>query len=222
MPVCLPKFSRCVIDHLFLPTIEHLAQQPDLVVPSTEDLIRYKKVTSSASSFGLDEDQLKLTTWALTGPTMVTGGAGTGKSTVALYRIKALLERPGATGTERVLFTTYTRALLTVTQQLLEQLLSPEQMKRVEVATCDQIAWRIVGKARKVGQFESDNDTSVGWRNPRPHVPRGRPSSAAAARALEQPVRHFSLEEFDWVIDGRGLSMSLSTRQPRVRAEDCH
>ena len=38
----------------------------------------------------------QLTCWALQGPTLVRGGAGTGKSTVAIYRVKALLERPGA------------------------------------------------------------------------------------------------------------------------------
>ena len=78
--------------------------------------------------------QRQLTHWALQGPTMVKGGAGTGKSTVALYRVKALLQRPGATGQERLLFATYTRALIAASRQLLGQLLSAEQMKRVRVA----------------------------------------------------------------------------------------
>ncbi|MBK7779597.1 MAG: ATP-dependent helicase [Ardenticatenia bacterium] len=207
-----------VINHLFPPTIEQLDQQPDLVVPSTKDLVRFKEGDLLGFLLQLDEEQLRLTTWALNGPTMVRGGAGTGKSTVALYRIKALLERPGATGTERVLFTTYTRALLTVTQQLLEQLLSPEQMKRVEVATCDQIAWRIVGKARKVGQFESDNDTLRRLARLRAtHVPLGSPFEARLrARALERLSDIYLLEEFDWIIDGRGLT-SLAEYQAAPR-----
>src|SRR5262249_59448851 len=117
---------------------------PDLVVQDTEDLVRYKEGDLLTFLLKLDEDQRQLTHWALQGPTMVKGGAGTGKSTVALYRVKAILERPGATGQEHVLFATYTRALIAASRQLLAQLLPPDQMARVRVATCDEIAREIL------------------------------------------------------------------------------
>lgn len=204
----LPDVLSRVVDRLFPPTIEHLDQQPDLVVPSTADLVRYKEGDLLGFLLRLDDDQLKLTRWALQGPTMVRGGAGTGKSTVAIYRVKALLERPGATGRERVLFTTYTRALLTVTRQLLEQLLTPDQMRRVEVATCDQVAWRIVSQTRKVGAFESDHAVLRRLADLRArHQPGGSAfESRLRARALARLADGWLLEEFDWIIDGRGLS----------------
>src|SRR5690606_37415821 len=90
--------------------------------------------------------------------TMVRGGAGTGKSTVALYRVKEVLERPGSTGQETVRFATYTAALTAVTKQLLEQMLTPEQLARVKVATCDQIARGIVAAGRKVESPESSTE----------------------------------------------------------------
>ena len=197
-----------VVDRLFPPSIEHLDQQPDLVVPSTADLVRYKEGDLLGFLLRLDEDQLKLTRWAMRGPTMVRGGAGTGKSTVALYRVKALLERPGATGRERVLFTTYTRALLTVTKQLLEQLLTPDQMRRVEVATCDQVAWRVVSHTRKPSAVESDHaalSRLAGLRTR--HRPGGSAfESRLRARALDRLTDRWLMEEFDWILDGRGLS----------------
>lgn len=202
-----PDVLGKVVDRLFPPTLQHLDQQPDLVVPSTRDLVRYKEGDLLGFLLRLDEDQLKLTRWALQGPAMVRGGAGTGKSTVALYRVKALLERPGATGRERVLFTTYTRALLTVTRQLLEQLLTPDQMRRVEVATCDQVAWRIVSQSRKVSSVESDQAALRRLADlRRRHEPGGTAfESRLRARALERLTDGWLLEEFDWILDGRGL-----------------
>jgi len=213
-----PEVLGRVVDRLFPPTIERLDQQPDLVVSSTKDLVRFKEGDLLGFLLRLDENQLKLTQWALKGPTMVRGGAGTGKSTVALYRVKALLERPGASGAERVLFTTYTRSLLTVTQQLLEQLLTPAQLRRVEVATCDRVAWRIVAKARKIGTPESDGDALRRLAKLRAkHVPSGSKfESRLRARALERLTDAWLLEEFEWVIEGRGLT-SLSEYQAAAR-----
>ena len=213
-----PDVLGRVVDRLFPPTIERLDQQPDLVVPATRDLVRFKDGDLMGFLLRLDEDQLKLTKWALKGPTMVRGGAGTGKSTVALYRVKALLERPGATGTERVLFTTYTRSLLKVSQQLLEQLLTPDQLKRVEVVTCDQVAWRIVAKARKIGSLESDGDGLRRLAQVRAsHVPGGSAFEASLRmRALDRLTDAWLLEEFEWLIEGRGLT-SLAEYQAAAR-----
>lgn len=213
-----PDVLGRVVDRLFPPTIERLDQQPDLVVPSMRDLVRFKEGDLLGFLLRLDEDQLKVTQWALKGPTMVRGGAGTGKSTVALYRVKAFLERPGASGTDRVLFTTYTRSLLTVTQQLLEQLLTPDQLRRVEVATCDQIAWRIVSKTRKIDSLETDGDGLRRLAKLRgKHVPGGSAfESRLRARALERLTDAWLLEEFEWIIEGRGLT-SLVEYQAAAR-----
>lgn len=213
-----PDVLGRVVDRLFPPSIERLDQQPDLVVPSTRHLVRFKEGDLLGFLLRLDEDQLKLTQWALKGPTMVRGGAGTGKSTVALYRVKALLERPGASGAERVLFTTYTRSLLGVTQQLLEQLLTPEQRRRVEVATCDQIAWRVVSRVREIGALESDADALRRLAKIRAkHVPAGSAfESRLRSRALERLTDPWLLEEFEWIIEGRGLT-SLAEYQAAAR-----
>jgi len=207
-----------VVDRLFPPTIDRLDQQPDLVVSSTRDLVRFKEGDLLGFLLRLDEDQLELTQWALKGPTMVRGGAGTGKSTVALYRVKALLEQPGATGTERVLFATYTRSLLTVTQQLLEQLLTADQLRRVAVATCDQIAWRVVSNARMIGKLASDSESLRLLTTLRAvHVPMGSAfESKLRARALDRLSDAWLIEEFEWIIEGRGLG-SLADYQAAAR-----
>lgn len=76
------------------------------------------------------------------GPVQVSGGPGTGKTVVALHRVKHLLSRSSGT---RVLLTTYTNALAAALRQNLSLLLDDEeQLARVDVTTVDAYAHRIV------------------------------------------------------------------------------
>ena len=198
-----------VIEAIFPPTLQQLEAQPDLVVPSTDALIRYKQGDLLGFLLQLDQEQLKLTRWAMRGPTMVRGGAGTGKSTVALYRVKELLERKGATGAEKVLFTTYTKALLTVTKQLLEQLLTKEQLSRVKVASCDSMAWQIVNSRRKMGELEKgwESEKRLASLKDSYRDPAASPFEAKLQqRALERLSTVYIQEEFDWIIEGRAIT----------------
>ncbi|MFH1865875.1 MAG: UvrD-helicase domain-containing protein, partial [Candidatus Eisenbacteria bacterium] len=206
-PIASEVLAR-VLDAIFPPSLDRVVQQPDLLVPSTDHLVRYKEGDLLGFLLTLDEDQLKLTRWALNGPTMVSGGAGTGKSTVALYRVREVLERPNATGREHVLFTTYTRALLAVTRQLLEQILTTDQLPRVQVATCDQVARDVVASRRPLERFEPDRETLRRLREARKAYDPGTSSSFESrlrVRALARLSDQYLLEEFDWIITGRGL-----------------
>ncbi|MER7079101.1 UvrD/REP helicase N-terminal domain-containing protein [Saccharopolyspora kobensis] len=76
------------------------------------------------------------------GPAQVTGGPGTGKTVVALHRVKHLLSRsPDA----RVLLTTYTNALAGMLRENLALLLDDDaQLSRVDVTTVDAFANRVL------------------------------------------------------------------------------
>lgn len=197
-----------IVDNLFPRALDEVFEQPDLVVQDTADLVRYKNGDLLSFLLKLDEDQMKLTEWAMRGPTMVKGGAGTGKSTVALYRIKKILEHPKATGKEKVLFATYTRALMTASHQLLEQLLSQQQLERVRVATCDELAREIVASARVIGKFGSGGADLEALRKVRKTFLPSGPSGferRLRAQVLEKFTDRYLLEEFEWIIEGRGL-----------------
>lgn len=198
-----------VVDNLFPRPLEEVLQQPDFVVQDTADLVRYKEGSLLSFLLRLDPEQEKLVDWALKGPTMLKGGAGTGKSTVALYRVKKLLEHPKRTGQETVLFTTYTRALEAVSEQLLGQILSPEQLKRTKIATCDQLVREIVATSRKVGAIEGSGALLRRLRELRQSFqPSGRTGfeRKLRARVLQKIPDTYLLEEFEWIIEGRGLS----------------
>ena len=72
------------------------------------------------------------------GPVRVLGGAGTGKTVVAMHRARWLAQQLVQSGTSgRVLFTTYTRNLATDIRSSLTKICSPEQLQRLDVIHLD-------------------------------------------------------------------------------------
>ncbi|WP_328718449.1 AAA family ATPase [Streptomyces sp. NBC_00247] len=85
---------------------------------------------------------------SFSGPAQVTGGPGTGKTVVALHRVRHLLGflRDG----ERILLTTYTNALVDALRSGLATLVEDaHQRDRVDVTTVDALASRIVATSRR-------------------------------------------------------------------------
>lgn len=142
--------------YMFEKPLEQVMLQPDFVLNNVDDLLRYREGELIAFLLKLSPEQEKYTRWSLgaSGPTLVKGGPGTGKSTVALYRVYSLLEQLRKTGknTPRILFTTYTNALIKASEQQLQQLLGAD-IFAVEVTTADKLAYSIlreVGETREV------------------------------------------------------------------------
>lgn len=99
---------------------------------------------------------------SFSGPAQVTGGPGTGKTVVALHRVRHLLRylRDG----ERVLLTTYTNALVTALRAGLAALVEDETLRdRVDIMTVDAFAGRVVSTSRRPlrgGEEESRWETA--------------------------------------------------------------
>tara|TARA_R110002072_G_scaffold211501_4_gene369086 strand:- start:8715 stop:10838 length:2124 start_codon:yes stop_codon:yes gene_type:complete len=70
------------------------------------------------------------------GPVRVLGGAGTGKTVVAMHRARWLAQHI-ATAEKKVLFTTFTKNLAADIQQNLQGLCNPDEMKLIEVVNLD-------------------------------------------------------------------------------------
>ncbi len=71
------------------------------------------------------------------GPMRVTGGAGTGKTVVALHRAAFLVREVFPRPDDRVLFTTFTVNLAFDLRRQLEKLLEPHELARVDVRNID-------------------------------------------------------------------------------------
>src|SRR5450755_1923344 len=86
------------------------AQGRPLPEPITVELLRYREGELLSFLLKLSPEQEKHVNWSPNagGPTLVKGGPGTGKSTIALYRVRSLLQQLLRANREpRILFTAY-------------------------------------------------------------------------------------------------------------------
>jgi hypothetical protein len=146
------------------------------------------------------------------GSAQVTGGPGTGKTVVALHRVKHLLNRsPGS----RVLLTTYTTALARTLRENLALLVDGEHLHRVQVTTVNAFAHRIVRDlGRRTPSPITDTDERQIWRRIRRQL-----NLPWTEQFLAQEFRHVILaqrvngpEEYQRV-SRRGRGSALGPRQ---------
>ncbi len=138
--------------HMFELPIEFVDVQPSHTAPGgVDDLLRYTEGELVGFLVRLNPEQEKFVTWAATanGPTLLKGGPGTGKSTVAIYRVREMIRilREAGISEPRILFTTYTNALVTSSGQLLRSLLG-DDARCVDVRTADSLVGSVLGTAR--------------------------------------------------------------------------
>ncbi|PXY27890.1 DEAD/DEAH box helicase [Prauserella muralis] len=136
------------------------------------------------------------------GPAQVSGGPGTGKTVVALHRVKHLLSR---SRDSRILLTTFTNALAGMLRENLALLLDGDesQLARVQVTTVDAFANRVVRE--RTGQPPdpiTDADERQIWRRVR--------------RRLDLPwTEQFLAQEFRHVV----LAQNITSEQEYLQAE---
>ncbi|HYU76976.1 MAG TPA: UvrD-helicase domain-containing protein [Ktedonobacteraceae bacterium] len=143
-------------EYMFERPLVEVLQQPDYLLNDVNDLLRYKEGELLGFLLKLSPEQEKYVTWGMkgSGPTLLKGGPGTGKSTIALYRVRSLVHELRKKGRDefRILFTTYTNALVNSSKQLLQQLLG-DDVKYVEVQTADSIVMSLLGRAGVAPKF---------------------------------------------------------------------
>ncbi|MER7271186.1 UvrD-helicase domain-containing protein [Micromonospora carbonacea] len=141
----------------------------------------------------LDPAQQDLVDRSYNGPARIRGGAGTGKTVVALHRARALA-RLG----KRVLVTTYVRNLPEVYQQIFARF-APVERDSVEFANVHRWASRFLhrhGVPVRVDPREADK----GWRAAHSRVVT---MNSALKKAGFSTA--YLREEVDWVVRGRAL-----------------
>lgn len=195
-----------VMDGLYPATVDQIASQPDQVLFDPEDLVRYAEGTLTGFLLHLDKQQEPLTHWALSGPTLVKGGPGSGKSTVALYRLRAIvghhLAETGQIPT--ILFTTYTNALIRSSDSLLQQLLRDvlpglpgnKLPKQIRITTLHKtVQWIAHSSGQKIEIAQEQHRVEA------LHV--ARMGERSALDPLTDLRDDYLLAEFDWVIEGQ-------------------
>ncbi|WP_455360478.1 UvrD-helicase domain-containing protein [Streptomyces sp. SYSU K21746] len=170
------------------------------------------------------------------GPAQVTGGPGTGKTVVALHRVRHLLTflRDG----ERILLTTYTNALVAALRSGLAALVEDEELRdRVDITTVDALASRVVPTSRRplrggeeearweqaaratgctgTAQFLAQEYKHVilaqNLRSPEEYVAADRRGRGSRLPAAERPLVWRTVQEFSDRVAADGLRTYLGT-----------
>ena len=199
-----------IIDLMFPDQIEEIVQQPIRTVRSDEDLREYVDGKRNLLDFllYLDEEQAHLIDWAQGGgPTLVKGAAGSGKSTIALYRARKLcIDAAHSLIPPRILFTTYTNALINSSDQLFQHLIGDEQ-SYMQVTTVDKLAREIVNSVDGYIQMAKDSMMIEAVRASKFNLKLSGNDREQTIlnRQLKSLSDDYILEEIKWVIEGRGI-----------------
>lgn len=111
----------------------------------------------------LHPTQRKVVEKTFNGPARVLGGAGTGKTVVAMHRAKMLASN--LESNEKILFTTYTKNLAEDIKDNLRKICTAEEMKRIDIINLD--AW-VSNFLRRQGyeyQIVYDEEVDKAWRD---------------------------------------------------------
>ena len=193
--LCELDIDARIVEHVFdmlLPEdVDRARARPQYLVHDEEELRAWVAGEIPRLLLRLDPEQEALVR-VDSGPTLVRGGAGTGKTIVALHRALALAEtEPNA----RILFATYTRTLARYAEELLNHLRTTRGIvTEIEVATVDALARR----------HAAPHETIIGDGEARAVVEQlleGEPD-----RGLVDLGARYLHEEFASVIDGRGVN----------------
>lgn len=114
-----------------------VSQKSFVIVDGEEELKQIMSAPLEKWRIFLHPTQRKIVNKVYSGPARVLGGAGTGKTVVAMHRAKHLAESLpiGA----KILFTTYTKNLAEDIKDNLRKICSADEMKKIEVINLD--AW---------------------------------------------------------------------------------
>lgn len=140
-----------------------------------------------------------------TGPARVSGGPGTGKTIVALHRVKHLAEQLPPGHNKPILLTTFTKNLTTDLRLRLASLIEPDLLARIDIAHIDQLAARVLGENTAPGR---------GKQRVYDHVALNEMRQLLAELDDRRFEPEFLLEEWEQVI----LGQSVPTRSDYFKA----
>lgn len=202
-----------VLNCLFPRRIEDIVQTPIRVAHNLDDLIRSAEGERSLESFllKLDDDQKAFVSrfeqHNPVGPWLLKGGPGSGKSTVALYCIRALTDGqrrtlPGLDRRLRILFTTYTRSLTKASEHLLSCLGVRDSGHQIDVDNVDRLVSDWLPNDTNLSPKDIDSPEmreliSSALKECRHSVP---------DFPFNEPHAHYLAEEIDFLIAGHDVA----------------
>ena len=168
--------DQTVDQHDFLKALQHPDSQRNFVlIDNDEALERMLSAPLDGWRVFLHPMQRRLVQWEVNGPIRVLGGAGTGKTVVAMHRARWLAEEVFNKPGDRILFTTYTANLAADILQNLQRICSVEALRRIEVVHLDKWAIRFLKNQGYAYEIDFGQRRDACWNDALNLAPEGTP-----------------------------------------------
>jgi mRNA-degrading endonuclease RelE of RelBE toxin-antitoxin system len=208
----VPEDILIALDERLLgrPLEEALAEPQEYELQDPIDLLRYHQGNLVDFLLRLSPEQAKFVDFHLdgVGPTLLEGGPGSGKSVVALHRVRAAIQKLQAEGlsSPKVLFTTYTTTLCAATRQLLATM-GAGITDFLQVVTVDQLVHEVAGDLSRQRTFLDLSELTSWIREMIPSLEfeGNRIIQGMRRRSLERLEPRYLAEELTGVLQARRL-----------------
>jgi mRNA-degrading endonuclease RelE of RelBE toxin-antitoxin system len=225
------EFLNRVLNALFPKALDELIEQPEFELSDPDDLSRFFAGEISGFLLKLDPEQERLLDLELGEPILVRGGPGTGKSVMAVYQIKRLIDQ----GFTSILLATHSSSFCAYAEQLLSKLLDePFSTYNIKITTVQSLIHECYFKFNESPEHPSQEEALIlleqAFQKAEDHPPPTikRFDWAARADRLRRLDKQYLLEEIREVIEpscldameyigldrrGRGTAIRLRDRE---------
>lgn len=180
------------------------SQKSFVIVDGEDELRRIMAEPLEKWRVFLHPSQRKVVQKDFSGPARVLGGAGTGKTVVAMHRAKYLASKLG--DKDRILFTTFTANLANDIKENLRKICSVEEMRRIEVINFDALVSQYLREQGFSAVVKYGEDIQKLWSD----------AVAEASEDLEFDVDFFEEEWNRVAIANEALTVEKYVKAPRV------
>lgn len=180
------------------------SQKSFVIVDGEDELRRIMAEPLEKWRVFLHPSQRKVVQKNFSGPARVLGGAGTGKTVVAMHRAKYLASKLG--DKDRILFTTFTANLANDIKENLRKICSVEEMRRIEVINFDALVSQYLREQGFSAVVKYGEDIQKLWSE----------AVAEASENLDFDVDFFEEEWNRVAIANEALTVEKYVKAPRV------
>jgi len=184
----IPSLSKTTVKDDYIQALERPQNQRSFsIIESDDELEKILLEPLEKWRIFLHPQQLRLISGNWNGPVRIMGGAGTGKTVVALHRAKLLAEKIFTNPEDKILFIVYNTNLVKEIEKNLSKICSQKALKTIEVINIDKWVKMFIEKNSPY-RITYQKDTEYHWQR-----------AIDINHILEYPIQFFK-EEWKRVI----------------------